>query len=167
LFADLSFDVASIEDERIKEESLRVIREGAADFKKRIHENWAGCAITGCSVASVVEAAHIVPYLGPITNDSRNGIALRTDVHVLFDRHLVSFEFAGDQLHVVVSAMLAGSEYADYDGAVVALPADRRCRPDREAIAWRSKQFRDEERERAARAPIADREVLGADRPPD
>ena len=43
------------------------------------------CAITGYDVEEALQAAHIVPYLGPQSNTVNNGLLLRADVHNLFD----------------------------------------------------------------------------------
>ncbi|WP_407668237.1 HNH endonuclease [Paraburkholderia ferrariae] len=50
------------------------------------------CAITGCSIRDVLEAAHITPYLGPETNHVANGLLLRTDLHTLLDCDLLGID---------------------------------------------------------------------------
>lgn len=50
----------------------------------------AECCITGCTVDTLLEAAHIIPYRGDQTNDVTNGLLLRVDLHRLFDAHLLS-----------------------------------------------------------------------------
>jgi hypothetical protein len=50
------------------------------------------CAITGCSLEHILEAAHITPYLGPHTNDLSNGLLLRADIHTLWDKGLVAVD---------------------------------------------------------------------------
>ena len=46
------------------------------------------CAVTGCDVPDVLQAAHIFPYMGPETNHPSNGL-LRADIHTLFDLGLI------------------------------------------------------------------------------
>lgn len=63
-----------------------VQREGASKFRKEVLENYGSkCAISGISVVDAIQAAHIRPYNGPETNHPANGIALRSDIHRLFD----------------------------------------------------------------------------------
>ena len=63
-----------------------VQREGASKFRKEVLENYGSkCAISGISVVDTIQAAHIRPYNGPETNHPANGIALRSDIHRLFD----------------------------------------------------------------------------------
>jgi predicted restriction endonuclease len=47
------------------------------------------CAITGCTVLQILEAAHIMPYMGKPTNRVDNGLLLRSDLHTLFDLGLI------------------------------------------------------------------------------
>jgi len=63
-----------------------VQREGATKFRKLVLNNYGNkCAISGISVVDAIQAAHIRPYNGPETNHPANGIALRSDIHRLFD----------------------------------------------------------------------------------
>lgn len=83
------------------------------------------CCISGISVREALEAAHIVPYAGnePDRDHRANGLLLRADIHKLFDRHLISIH--PDDLTVRVSATLAGTDYAAYEGKKLALEASR------------------------------------------
>ena len=63
-----------------------LVREGATKFRKKILENYEDtCAVTGSQITDVIHAAHVKPYNGPSSNYVENGIALRSDVHRLFD----------------------------------------------------------------------------------
>jgi hypothetical protein len=119
----LGFDPSDSVDERGKRESLRAVREGAKLFHDAMMKNWGGqCAITRTSVKPALEAAHIYRYGGVKTNNERNGILLRADVHRLFDRHWISFVYQGGALVARVSTRLAGSEYTKCDGKRIELP---------------------------------------------
>ncbi|WP_417606960.1 HNH endonuclease [Primorskyibacter flagellatus] len=50
------------------------------------------CAITGTTELSVLEAAHIIPYAERFADRDKleNGLLLRSDIHKLFDAHLIS-----------------------------------------------------------------------------
>lgn len=50
------------------------------------------CAISGCSVLQLLEAAHIKPYSDRGDYAVSNGILLRTDLHTLFDRGLLKID---------------------------------------------------------------------------
>lgn len=63
------FDPTNAKDAR--EKVLREIRarRGQKQFRDALIEAYEGrCAVTGCDVLDVLEAAHITPYLGPETN---------------------------------------------------------------------------------------------------
>jgi len=89
--SQLPFDVVDPPDERRKAMSKQTIREGAPAFRAAILATWSRrCAVTGTAIDRVLHAAHIFRYLGPQTNSPYNGIALRADIHALFDAHLIS-----------------------------------------------------------------------------
>ncbi|HUZ56031.1 MAG TPA: HNH endonuclease [Streptosporangiaceae bacterium] len=48
------------------------------------------CAVTGCTVQAVLEAAHLRPYRGPDSNVTGNGLLLRADIHTLLDLQLLA-----------------------------------------------------------------------------
>lgn len=61
-------------------------------FRRDVLEDWRGkCVITGCDITEIVDAAHILPYSrgGELCTERWNGLALRTDVHRLFDLDLL------------------------------------------------------------------------------
>src|SRR5262245_9271658 len=70
------------------------------------------CAITGCSVRDVLEAAHIHPYRGRERNKVANGLLLRADLHTLFDCGLIAIDAA--TMTVIVTPSLQNSEYAAF-----------------------------------------------------
>ncbi|QMW68436.1 HNH endonuclease [Mumia sp. ZJ1417] len=66
------------------------------------------CAVTRTSVEPVLEAAHISPWRGDHSNDVRNGLLLRADIHTLFDLHRLTVV---PDLRIRVDPTLGG-EYA-------------------------------------------------------
>lgn len=50
------------------------------------------CAFTGCQPPASLEAAHLVPYSENAEHDVKGGLLLRRDLHVLFDRHLITID---------------------------------------------------------------------------
>lgn len=108
------------EDARRRIMRTLVQREGQPQFRRALIDEYAGaCSITGCTVETLLEAAHIIPYLGPHTNDVSNGLLLRADLHKLFDLHMFRID---PQTHTVhLCDELKASEYASFEG--------RRLRP--------------------------------------
>ena len=104
-----------LEDERIRVLKAVVQRQGQPAFRESLLEAYAGkCAVTNCDTKEVLEAAHIVPYLGIKTNHLSNGLILRSDIHLLFDLNLLSID--PDTLKVTISDKLTGSIYSELSG---------------------------------------------------
>jgi hypothetical protein len=140
---ELSFNLDDPPDERRRELSERVIREGGAAFRKEQMELWAAqCAATGCAIKEALDAAHILRYLGEHTNRPDNGILLRADIHKLFDRNLIAVEERKADLVWRVSAILADSEYAILEGRRVALGKQVSAVPRRELLAQHLKELK-------------------------
>lgn len=98
------------------------------------------CAITREHSLPVVEAAHIRPYADAGQHEVSNGIALRSDLHRLFDRGYVTFDEGG---RIMVSRRLKedfenGARYYRMQDEGVKLWQPRRveARPDAGALAW-------------------------------
>lgn len=74
------------------------------------------CVVTGSTVSEVIEAAHLIPFAsGHAERDSLdNGILLRADIHVLFDRGMMAIEPTSRTLWV--SEALNGSAYEKLRG---------------------------------------------------
>ena len=110
-----------------------VMRMGQPAFRQRLLLAYNGrCAITGCGLEHVLDAAHITPYKGPETNHPANGLLLRTDLHTLFDLKLVAIDVT--TMTVLVSPSLGGTCYEEYRGRPIEVPADPSSRPSREAL---------------------------------
>ncbi len=122
-----AFEVQNIDDARHREMASIVRRRGQAKFRKSVIEAYTGvCAITGCTLQAILEAAHIHPYLGEQTNVVSNGLLLRSDIHTLFDLGLISVE--PETFIVRISPELQESEYKSLDGIKLkstVLPAQR------------------------------------------
>jgi hypothetical protein len=128
-----AFDPEGVRDARERVLSAIVRRRGQPAFRQRLLAAYNGqCAITGCKLEAVLEAAHIVPYQGPETNHPHNGLLLRADLHTLFDLKLITIDAA--TMSVRISPQLAGSCYEEYGGKRIHLPADLNNRPSRKAL---------------------------------
>jgi hypothetical protein len=143
---NLPFTISGPIDERRKIESERVIRDGAVTFRRDLLRAWrTRCAISCIGVTPVLEAAHIFPYLGTATNDLRNAILLKSDLHILFDAHLLSIEYADDALIVRISKSLMPTAYARYNGRSINLPAELAHQPAAEVVQYHFEKFRSRE----------------------
>jgi 5-methylcytosine-specific restriction protein A len=85
------------------------------------------CAVTGCKVLEILEAAHIEPYNGAHTSVVYNGILLRSDIHDLFDLYKDEKRLIGisSDFKIEVHSSLKDSEYWKYDGKGISLPKDK------------------------------------------
>jgi hypothetical protein len=87
------FDPRGQDDARARVLREVVQRRGQAKFRKALISAYGGrCAISGCPVTPLLEAAHITPYLGPDTNSITNGLLLRADLHTLWDLGLLAVD---------------------------------------------------------------------------
>jgi hypothetical protein len=133
------FDPATIEDAREKTLASIVRRRGRKAFRNKLIAAYRGkCAISNCGVSELLDAAHIYPYKGSETNDVRNGILLRTDLHTLFDLGLISVDPA--TWTVVVAKRLAETNYGQFHGRKFRQPQDSDSRPSAEALMWHRKE---------------------------
>ena len=127
------FDPKNVIDARERIETSIVRRRGQLAFRKKLLTAYKGrCAITGCKIEEVLEAAHIISFKGPDTNRVANGLLLRADLHTLFDLSLLAVD--SNTMTVIVSPVLKGSCYAEYQGKKLKLPDDPKSRPGCEAL---------------------------------
>jgi len=118
---ETSFELA-LNDARKRIRASIVVREGAEAFRMAAFETFNGqCAISGCAVSEVLQAAHIVPYLGAHTNNRNNALLLRADIHTLFDKQLLTIDPV--TLSITVHGDLMGTEYGKFDGRKLRAPA--------------------------------------------
>jgi hypothetical protein len=109
-----SYTPNGVEDNRRRTLLEITMRQGQPAFRSGLLTAYEGqCALTGCAVVEVLEAAHITPYLGPETNHISNGLLLRSDLHTLWDRGLI---YLNDDFTLQLSPRLAASEYVPLVG---------------------------------------------------
>ncbi len=109
-------------------------RDGQDVFRSQVLAAYGGCALTGCQDFAVLEAAHIIPYVNAKSNVLHNGICLRADIHLLFDRGLIHFD---DEYKTLVSAELTSPEYRELHSRRLKLPMDTTLWPDKRFLAMR------------------------------
>lgn len=131
--ADEPFDPKSQEDARTRALQEVVRRRGQAKFRRSLIAAYgACCAITGCPVVSLLEAAHITPYLGPETNSISNGLLLRADLHTLWDLGLIAVDLTTQSLWV--SPDVNDSTYQALAGTQLRQPANPSHQPSTKAL---------------------------------
>lgn len=115
LGSDENFSPATAQDQRVRAMRSIVQRRGQPAFRKALMEAYGGrCAVSGCDVVDVLEAAHVFPYLDGETNAVSNGLLLRADIHTIFDLYLLSVD--PETRRVVVSPKLERTEYGVLHG---------------------------------------------------
>lgn len=112
--------------EDLRDLALRSIvqRQGQREFRAALlHAYGSKCAMTGCGVVDVLEAAHIHRYMGQDTNIISNGLLLRADVHTLFDLNLVGVETS--TMQICTAPSLAGTSYENLCGRPLTSPSSK------------------------------------------
>ena len=137
------FDPHDLEDARATVLRSIKARRGQAAFRRSLMAAYdERCAVTGCAIADILEAAHILPYRGGDTNHPSNGLLLRTDLHTLFDCGLISVDPNGtDGPRLVVSTSLCETEYGELDGRPLRARKSGTAPLSVEAISLRHAEF--------------------------
>ncbi|TAL98642.1 MAG: HNH endonuclease [Paraburkholderia sp.] len=122
-------------------------RRGQTRFRQQLLDAYRrGCAITGSRITELLEAAHIVPHSLMTNYSTRNGLLLKTDIHTLYDLHLISVD-ATYTVHV--SRRLANTDYGKLHGKKLEIFPDRSAdQPSSTALEKRHALFLEEERTR-------------------
>ena len=119
--------------------TLTIPRLGQQAFKSLVLTSYRrSCAITGNRVEPVLQAAHIQSVADGGLHRVDNGLLLRSDVHILFDRGYLGID-PKHRLHV--SPRLRedfgnGDEFYRKAGTFIALPDRKVDRPSAEAVTW-------------------------------
>jgi len=130
-----TFDPTDVADARKRVTADIIRRRGQPAFRKALMDAYGdACAITGCNLPIVLEAAHIHPYKGDHTNVVSNGLLLRADIHTLFDLRLIAIE--SETMVVRVSPKLEGTDYGNLDGSLLRHPKQDSHRASPEALDW-------------------------------
>lgn len=140
--AETSTDSAVAQDERERlygKEYLHRSRLGQGAFRILVTDAYQKrCAISGERTLPVLQASHIKPY-GQGPNRVDNGLLLRSDLHILFDKGLVTVT---PDLRVQVSdrikeRYLNGRDYYRHRGQELAVvPGTPGDRPNPEFLRW-------------------------------
>ena len=102
-------------DKRAVNYSYKKARVGQQNFRKMVLKIYKSkCCITNCVETSLLEAAHIIPYMGEHSNNVLNGLVLRVDIHRLFDKFLISIN--PSNFKVVVAPSVQDTYYRSLAG---------------------------------------------------
>jgi hypothetical protein len=127
------FDANNEADARKRILTSIVQRAGQTRFREQLLEAYGNrCAITECDVAFALEAAHIIPYKGEHSNDVRNGLLLRADIHTLFDLKKLSIN--PENYCVLLADEIRETTYSQFYGKQIKLPKEDILKPDKEAL---------------------------------
>ena len=110
-------DREQIEKNFDRQYSIQEARPQQSRFRNMILEKYhRTCVVTGCQTVEVLQAAHIVPFSEDISfrDRSGNGLLLRADIHLLFDRMLVSINPESSRFEI--SSCMEKTEYREYSG---------------------------------------------------
>lgn len=101
----------TFKDEDEEETYSRRTRKGQSRFRKALKTLYGSrCAFTGTEEETVLEACHIISHAKTGDNSLDNGLLLRSDIHVLFDEHLITL--ADDGQRILVHKDVTAPEYA-------------------------------------------------------
>jgi hypothetical protein len=82
-------------------EGVTRVRRGQMQFREALFQRFGSvCAVTGNQPADVLDAAHLYSYARHAEHRPDGGLLLRSDVHRLFDRLLISFDPSTWSSHV-------------------------------------------------------------------
>jgi hypothetical protein len=112
-------------------------RRGQQQFRDALRRRFNDqCAVSGCRLLPLLEAAHIAPYRGEHDNHPENGLLLRADLHTLYDLDLLAIH--PDSLVVELHPAIVG-EYGDLTGRILATNSNNG--PSKESLAERHRRF--------------------------
>lgn len=116
-------------------------RLGQGAFRKLVLDAYGRrCAVSGEHTVPVLQASHIKPFSDVEQHEITNGLALRSDIHILFDQGYVAVT---PDYRFVVSERLREDfdngqvyyEYAQRRPAII-LPRDASLLPNRDHLGW-------------------------------
>lgn len=132
-------EVKELED-RYGTLQLVLPRLGQSGFRALVADSYRHrCAITGEKLLVALEAAHIKPYSQGGPHDVRNGILLRRDFHILFDRGYIAIVPDRRRNYKILtsSKIPIDSQYKSFDNKeLLTLPDDVESYPNEEFLQW-------------------------------
>ncbi|MBT9386934.1 HNH endonuclease [Pseudooceanicola sp. CBS1P-1] len=115
---------SATEEERKRKWVQREARPDQRKFRKGIADrDGLKCAISGCDIPEVLDAAHLHGHADSGSSDPSNGIILRKDLHALFDGGLLRLGLDGK---VTIAPSVSDPDYTRYEGTILSTAADLR-----------------------------------------
>lgn len=116
------------------------IRRGQAKFREKLLSAYGRtCAVTGCKIVELLEAAHIQPHAEEPNYSVTNGLLIRADIHTLFDLNLLSVD---SRLRIRLAPSLLKSEYKEYEGKPLKEPGTVSEMPSPFSLEKRYQEFK-------------------------
>ncbi len=141
--ASISFDELNLESIAKANESRYTSirrRQGNVELRSVLLEAYhSQCALTGCDALEVLDAVYLV--LDQEANDTKasSGLLLRTDIHLLFERYLLSID--PSSYEIVLSPNVSNSEYGYLEGNSLGLPDNEDDYPSSSALEKHFSKF--------------------------
>lgn len=118
--------------EKIRRWAMCETRPDQQEFRRKVAErDGLRCAISGCEIADVLDAAHLLPRAQCGPDDPENGIILRADLHRLFDAGLLKLDYGGI---VTISDAITDQDYQIFDKEIARSEADFGFLKDRDGL---------------------------------
>ena len=126
--------------DEVQQRAIKV-RRGQAQFREKLLAAYGRtCAIAGCKLVDLLEAAHIRPHADEPNYSVTNGLLLRADIHTLYDLDLLSID---TRLRMRLAPALLQSEYKNYDGKDLRQPSYPSEMPNLDAVERRYRAFKE------------------------
>lgn len=134
-----------LDEESRYSEKMTKVRLGQGGFRVLVTDAYERrCTITGEKTLPVLEAAHIKPYAKSGPHSIQNGVLLRSDMHILFDRGYLTIT---PDRKIEVSKRIHeqftnGKLYYSYHGtSLKSLPCDPRNHPASTFLDWHNRNI--------------------------
>jgi len=129
---------------RYGEEYLARARLGQGAFRLLVTDAYERrCALTGERTLPVLQAAHIKPYAEEGAHSVANGLLMKSDLHILFDRGYVTVtpEYRIEVSKRIREEFENGRDYYALHGKELkVLPRSELLRPDRALLGWHNER---------------------------
>ncbi|WP_312210323.1 HNH endonuclease signature motif containing protein [Pseudescherichia sp.] len=117
--ADKDIPTLTNEDQRNVVERQIKQRRGQKTFRDKLLKSNPICAVTGCKLVDILEAAHIDAYRNDSHNHISNGLLLRSDIHTLYDLNLCAIDPTTKTIHFSADALENG--YSKFEGLKISI----------------------------------------------
>lgn len=137
---DDEFSLVDPEIEKDKVSAVVTKRFGQGKFRADISEIYLNkCCVTGEATPELLEAAHIQSYKNVSSNNKKNGLLLRVDIHKLFDKGLM---YIDEKYIIHISPFVKSDNYRLLEGQKISLPNNVNDYPSLAALALKESDFR-------------------------